>query len=443
MYHYFPMPALIRLRKIGLMERFHVTRNFLGLDSCVVSSAQYTTQDSAPLTKEILFPALRTLIETHAPLGLQVEGDEATANVYWVRLPNVDLSRIVELSGKEDLKETFEARLARPVETQTDLPLWRIEVLADNRVVFAVHHALADGMSTLAFHLHLFRALQQGSSGNTAPSVAVPTTNVFHPPLEGIISVRPSLPFIFAELYNLVAPLAWRKARSAWTGNPTPTTPDLTTRVRMLTLSAPDVAALSDMWRTHGATLTSVVYMLTVTVLARMLAADPAHYKRVAAIVAVSMHGVAGLADDEICDFPSVQDTMPFLTPVFSWPAAARVAHDLRAQKRKGREMIGMLRFLFGRYVPYFRDQFGKKRTAGFVISNLGRVQVPAVEGKWKLGATAFAQCDVVVGAAFSINITGDPTGAVNIVFAWGERSIEPSFAEAFAKSFEEAFKEL
>ncbi|KAF8190219.1 hypothetical protein K438DRAFT_1971095 [Mycena galopus ATCC 62051] len=38
--------------------------------------------DLLVLTKETLFPALRTLIETHAALGLKLEGDEATRDVY-------------------------------------------------------------------------------------------------------------------------------------------------------------------------------------------------------------------------------------------------------------------------------------------------------------------------------------------------------------------------
>jgi hypothetical protein len=114
---------------------------------------------------DILFPALRTLVETHASLGLRL--DEAAGNVYLVRLPVVDLSRVVEFSAKDDLQEAYESQLARGFETQTDLPLWRVEVLADNTVIFAVHHAVCDGMSLIVFPPSLLRALQKSGGRDT------------------------------------------------------------------------------------------------------------------------------------------------------------------------------------------------------------------------------------------------------------------------------------
>ncbi|KAJ7448271.1 hypothetical protein B0H11DRAFT_1929206 [Mycena galericulata] len=437
------MPAFTRLRRIGLMERYHVTRTYLGLDSCIVGAARYTTQDGATINHENLFPALRTLIETQAPLGLRLAGNEATANVFWVRLPTVDLSRIVEFSGKRDLQEALEAQLARPFETQTNLPLWRVEVLADNTVIFAVHHAMGDGMSLAALHLNLFKALQYGT-GNTHPSVTVPTTTVFLPTIEAATRVRPSLRRIAHDLYNLLAPTAWTKANSAWTGKRTPTIPPkLTTHVRLLLFAEPDVKAFIGQCRAHNATLTSTVYALTLCILSRMLANDPEGYKRISALTAISLRGVAGVGNDAICDYVSVEHTWPALNVDFSWNEAARFAAKLKGLKRKGTEAVGMLRFLLGNYVPYMRAQLGTKREAGFVLSNLGRFEAPHIEGRWTIGNTVFAQCEAVVGSAFHISIIGDPTGGLNIAFSWGQTSIDTPFVEAFIRSFEEAFLKL
>ncbi|KAJ6564492.1 alcohol acetyltransferase [Mycena capillaripes] len=423
------------------MECFHTTRHFLGLDSCVVACAQYTTQDGLALTKELLFPALRTLIETHASLGLRLEGDEATANVFLVRLPKVDLSRIVEFSGKRDLQAAFEGQLSRNFETQTDLPLWRVEVLAENIVVFAVHHAIGDGMSSLAFHLNLFKALQNGRGGDTSPVVPVPTTNVLLPPVDRATSVRPSIGTICSELWTLMAPVAWTKARSAWTGPPSPLTPDLTTCVRIVTLPAPDVAAFCAVGRIHHATLTSTIFVLALSSLSRLISGDPARYTRIAGGIAISLRDAAGVPDDAICDYPTVFHALPRVAPDFSWSKAAHFAAVLKEQKRKGREIIGMLRFLFGDYVSYMKSHLGKKREVGFGVSNLGRVQISAVEGKWTMGRTIFAHGDVVTAAAFNIDITGDPTGALNIAFTWGEKSIETAFVQTFIASFLDGFQ--
>ncbi|KAJ7677739.1 hypothetical protein DFH06DRAFT_1421801 [Mycena polygramma] len=438
------MASVTRLRRIGLIECFHTTRHFLGLDGSVVACAQYTTQDGMSLTKETLFPALRLLIETHAPLGLRLDGDEATTNVFYARLPSVDLSRIVEFSGKQDLQAAFAGQLARGFATQTDLPLWRIEVLADNIVIFAVHHAIGDGMSTTAFHLNLFKALQKGEGGDASAVVVVPTTNVFLPPVDHATSVSPSLGTILDTVYSLVTPVAWTKARTAWTGPPCPRTPDLTTCVRILTIHAAEVTAFCAAARAHGATLTSTAYALSVAILSRMLADDPARYKRIAGGVAISLHEVGGVPPDALCDYPSVWHTLSRATPVLEWPEAARLAGVLHEQKRKGREIIGMLRILCGRYVPYMKSHLGAKRELGFCISNLGRVQPPPSEGRWSIGRTIFAQCDVVTAAAFIINMTGDPTGALNIAVTWGEKSgVETAFVEGFIASFVEDFRSV
>ncbi|KAJ7779075.1 alcohol acetyltransferase [Mycena metata] len=437
------MTALKRLRKIGLMECYHSTRHYLGLDSCVVSAAQYTTQDGLALTKEILFPALRTVIETHSALGLQLDGDEATTNVYLVRLPSIDLSQMVKFSDKENVQEAFEAQLVRRFETQSDLPLWRVEVLADNTVIFALHHTIGDGMSSMVFHLSLFKALQNARSGDSTSIVAVPTDTVPVPPIDSTTSLRPSLSTIASSIYKEFVPVAWTKAHLTWTGPASPSTPDLKTRIRLMTFSAADVVAFCAAARAHDATLTSTMYVVAITVLSRMLANDPAGYTHIAGGVAISLRGVAGIPEDAFCDYPSLWPGSPRVSSDFSWPEAARVAGTLRAQKREGREIIGMLRFLCGQFVPFMKAHLGAKRGVGFCVSNLGRVQTPELEGRWTIGRTMFAQCDVVVAAAFNINVCGDPTGGLNITFSWGETCIDAGFVEGFIADFQKEFQQV
>ncbi|KAJ7303521.1 alcohol acetyltransferase-domain-containing protein [Mycena albidolilacea] len=438
-------PPVIRLRKTGLMEQYHITRHFLGMDSCIVASAQYVAQDGAALNREILFPALRTLIETHAALGLRLDGDEATEDVYLARLSMVDLSRVVEFSAKDNLQEAYESQLARGFATQTDLPLWRVQLLADNTIVFAVHHGVCDGMSLMVFLLGLLQALQNSESGDTDTShlVQIPTSNVLFPPVEQATNVRPSLRTICSKLFDSVAPASWTKMHSAWTGLASPLTPNVTTHVRILPLPAPDIVALCAAARTQGATLTSTFYVLAVSALSQLIAQDPARYTRIGSAVAISLHGVAGIPDDVMCDYPGVFYAHPRVAPDFNWAEAGRVARVLQGQKRKGREIVGMLGFIQGKYAPYMKRQLGTKRETGFCISNVGRVQPPSVGGKWTIGRTIFGQCDVVTGAALSINMTGDPTGALNVAFTWGETSLETSFVEAFITSLQKGFGEV
>ncbi|KAJ6620566.1 hypothetical protein B0H10DRAFT_2215842 [Mycena sp. CBHHK59/15] len=364
-----------------------------------------TTQpDRSILTKDVLFPALRKAIETHPALGVRME-EESTSKAFFVKLGSIELSHVVEFSDTDDLQAAFEGQLARPFDTDADLPLWRVEVLADNTVIVAMHHAIGDGLSTVVFHTSLFQGLQTIDSSNGSSSVLIPDTVELLPPIEAVTSLRPSLP------------------KSAWTGRPVPETASLRTHVRLMKFTAPDVAAFTDTCRAHRATLSSALYILTVSVLSHMIANDPARYKTISANVTLSLRGAAGARADVICDYASVHHTYPRADPTFTWAAAARYAAELRTQKTKAREVVGMLRFLFGHYVLYMKRQLGRKRAAAFVISNLGRFDAPAGEGKWRIENTVFAQCDVVLGAALKLNVVGDPTGAVNIALTWGNRA--------------------
>ncbi|KAJ7176887.1 alcohol acetyltransferase-domain-containing protein [Mycena filopes] len=450
------MPPLKRLRKLGLMECYHSTRHYLGLDSCVVSAAQYTTQDGVLLTPEILFPALRRLIETHSALGLRLDGNEATANVYLVRLASIDLSRIVEFCvEKKSVEDAFEAQLVRRFETQTDLPLWRVEVLPDNTLVFAAHHTVADGMSHAVFLLSLFSALQMQNPNSvnsdieksSSPIVPVPPSLPLIPSVDQSTTLRPSLPTIAKVVWSLLAPVSWTHARRAWTGPPSPSAPTLATRIRLLTLPPADVDALCATARAHDATLTSTLYVAALAVFSRMLLAKDEGYTRLGAGAALSLRSVAGIPEDTICDYPSVYYGLPRLLPAFSWPAAAGMKHTLRVQKGgKGREIIGMMRILCGQFVPFMNAHLGAKRDLGFCVSNLGRVQVPAGvegEGKWSIGKTMFAQCDVAIAAALNINVCGDPDGGLNVTFSWGKDCVDAGMVERFIAGFGEELRRI
>ncbi|KAJ7656340.1 alcohol acetyltransferase, partial [Mycena polygramma] len=436
------MPSDSHIRFIGLLERFHTTRNFLGLDSCVVAAARYSTQDLRPLTEDVIFPALREVIKAHPPLCVKLK-NEFSSNPSFTRLHTIDLSRVVEFGGAESLQATLETQLARGFNTDADLPLWRIQVLADNTVIFAVHHVIGDGLSTIAFHTSLLRALRNLTVADASSFVRISDTLFLSPPIEAVTTMWPSLSTMFNELYKLFAPRYWTRAQSAWSGNPVPKAGSLRTNVRLLSIPAQDLTVFCAKCRTHCATLTSAFYILTVTIISRMLAGHSRH-QTISSAVAISLRGVTGIPDCAICDCVSAHFTYPLTNPKFSWTAAARYAATLRKQKTKARENIGMLRFLFGHYVPYMRSHVGTKRASGFALSNLGCFDAPVVEeGSWNIVNTVFAQCDVVIGAAFKLNVVRDPAGALSIALTYGEHSIDSSFVESFMSQFRDAFYDL
>ncbi|KAJ6558811.1 alcohol acetyltransferase [Mycena vulgaris] len=440
------MTTLQLVRPLSFLEKYYTVRHLLGMDAYVVTSARYTTPENTPLTKEHLFPALRILVETHATLGVRLEGKEDTPDLAFVRLPSVNLSQVVVFSGKSDLQEALERHLSQGLKnTQGDLPLWRLEVLADNIVILAAHHSILDGLSHSAFHQSLLQELRESSPRPYVSSVVVPELLLL-PPLEVVADVRPTLFNIVGAFYELLAPKSWQNAYSAWTGRPVPTVIALQTHIRLLSFAPADAARFTDTCRVHNATVTSTLYVLAVCALARLLADEPEQqYKTVSVLVPLSLRPIVGVPSDVFGNYISSHHAFPPLDPVFSWAAAARFAVELQAQKNAGARPLGMLRYVEKHYARFFKGTLGKKRRFGLALSNLGRVQTPSpsVESKWSMGEMFFSPCDTLTGAALGINVVGDPTGRLNISFKWGAESLDTAFVEAFISMFRDSVHSL
>ncbi|KAJ7195858.1 alcohol acetyltransferase [Mycena rebaudengoi] len=383
---------------------------------------------------------LQQVIHKLAPLGVKLEGTgKSTSKTVFSRLRSIDLTRVVEFSDEKDIQTELESQLVRGFDVESDLPLWRIAVLGDNTVIFAFHHAIGDGLSGLAFHASLFQALQHPQTGSDSFTVQTPDIPLL-PPLESVTNVRPSAHRIIGDLWKLLlAPAS--AAKFVWTGNDVPkTVGPLRPNIRLISFAPREAAAFLAACRTHRATISSALHYLAVATLSRMV---PTHYKAISAVVAVSVRGAANIPDSEMGDYASMHATTPPIDPTFSWDAAAQYAAELQTQKSSARGIIGMIAFLFGNYTAYMKKYLGTKRQAGLYLSNLGRFNVPAAEGKWRMDSTYFVHCDAVSGAAIKINVVGDPGGALNISVGWGDVSIEAEFVEKFMSQFQESFRSL
>ncbi|KAJ7665669.1 alcohol acetyltransferase [Mycena rosella] len=415
------------------------------MDACVATSARYSTQDNTVLTSDLLFPALRTLIEAHAMLGVRFDGRDDRLDVAYLRLETVDLSRVVHFSGDRDLQDALEKQLSRGFEdTQGDMPLWRLEVLADNTIILALHHAIGDGLSSAVFHRSLLRALQEINPPTSSPSVHVPELPL-PPPVEQITDIRPSLFTTLGVIYPNLLPASWTSAYSAWTGNPIPTVVALQTHVRLLRFEAADAKRFSDICRSHKASISSALYELAVCALSRLLSNEPeaGKYKSISMSVPISLRPLAGTQYDGVLgNYVSTALSFPLLHADFSWNLAARTAAELQVQKLKSREMLGLVSWVAPRFAAWMTGHLGKKRAYTLSLSNLGRVQGPALDGKWALGEMFFCQCDSVAGPAMCMNIVGDPEGGLNISVTTGE-GVDSAFLEALVIVFRESFHNL
>ncbi|KAJ7227487.1 alcohol acetyltransferase [Mycena pura] len=435
------MTSPTKLRAAGLLERYHITRHFLHLDSSVVVSARYTCTDGSLLTKEILFPALRKVIEKHPVLAVKLQ--EEDVNPSFVRLAKIELPLVTQFSDDDDLELAIKRHLSKRFDTHAELPLWRVEILKDGTVIFAFHHGICDGLSGVTFHSSLLTALQDVITVEISVLVEVPDTLSLLPPIEVATSLRPSLRKIITEIFSLLAPASWTRGYSAWTANPVSKNIQLDPRVKLFTFTNTEMTAFSAACRSHGATITSAFYCLAVATISRLIPPASQQYKTLSAFVPVNLRGVAGVAADTMCDYVSAHHTYPPLNPTFEWPTAARYASELQRQKHAAREEIGMLSFLFGNYAGFLRGQLGRKRVGTFEISNAGRVCMPTIDGSWHIENMAFAQCNVILGSALTLSVIGDPTGATTVALTSGEDAIDGMLVESFVTDFKDAFRAL
>ncbi|KAJ7738888.1 hypothetical protein B0H14DRAFT_3515930 [Mycena olivaceomarginata] len=386
------------LRPAGLIESWHITRHFLGLDSCVLVSARYIRPDGPILSKEHLFAALHKVIEQHPILSVMVQNEESKPS--FIRLDKIELPLVVQFSDNNDLEAAIQRQLATRFDTAAELPLWRVEVLNDSTVILAYHHGIGDGLSGVAFHRSLLAALQD--VGDASGSLVVQVSES----LSGVLPLTPRL--LEAQLLRMEC-------------KPSSKTPEFTPHVKLITFSGEEMAAFAKICRSHNATVTSAFYVLAAAILSRLVPPHSPQYKTLTAVIAISLRGVAGASADAFCDYVSGHMSTPPINPAFQWPAAARYAAELQRQKTAVRQEIGMIYLIASNIAGFMKGMLGGKRRATFEISNTGRV--PAVEGAgpWRVERMVFAQSDLVVGAALKINVTGDPTGAVTVALTWGE----------------------
>ncbi|OBZ73841.1 Uncharacterized protein C18B11.03c [Grifola frondosa] len=356
------------VRCAGLLERYHITRHYLGLDSCVIVSAKYNSATDIVLHRAILFAALGKVVQRHPALAVRLCDEEIGAPAF-VRLETIDLSQVVEFSELDSshLEEVIPTEFLRRLDTATALPLWRLTVLEDNTVVFAYHHGIGDGQSGLAFHRALLSALDEVDTSAEVLPILHTQSDGFNlsPPLEECTKLSISLLKILHEIAHLLLPDSWSADFFAWSGNPVVIGPTLRTTVRIVEYTPEETA-----------------------------------------------YGPGPRMDS------------------FSWDTAAKLSATLQKHFVKSKE------------------ELGKKRAAGFELSNIGRFPtLQATSGehgalKWSIGEMYFCQCDAVCGAALKITWLGHHEEA-GVSLSWGEGAVDESLAESFFVEFKKTVEAL
>ncbi len=290
------------------------------MDSCIVCAAEYrNSNQDVVLTRDILYPALCQVIQTHAALGVRVVFKPQSVNdCSFVKLDNVDLDKHVRFSFGGDLEHIMQAELSTEFDTGAKGPLWRVLVLDANNVLSSFHHGIGDGLSGLAFHTTLLRALQSASADSGAPEsvVAIPNSELT-PSIESLVDVSPPLAKVLEVILNLFIPTSWTPTGSAWTGAPIGRSPTPAVNSKILQFSATELARFHSACRSNNATVTSALYVVAVAAISEAIGETT--YRTLSGVVPISLRGLSGTPPEAFSSEASLYTSYPHIGSTFFW----------------------------------------------------------------------------------------------------------------------------
>ncbi|KAF9429557.1 hypothetical protein BGZ94_010328 [Podila epigama] len=227
------------IRPVGILERYSVTRSNVNVYNNIVvgvrvhSSLPNSTPAKTTTTTEEWVRWLRNplvkLLNRHALLEAVV-GDHLSAHPVFLRLPSIDLGRLVHLRAIES-PDDISTILEEEHNTTFDLsnkedPLWRLVVApitghdSDHSfyILFTLHHVIADGRSAMALTELFIQELntsfstpgttvtgaeaEAGVAAASASSLVVPITSTapIQDEIEACVDCNPSFRTLIAEV---------------------------------------------------------------------------------------------------------------------------------------------------------------------------------------------------------------------------------------------------
>lgn len=466
------------IRLLGRLETFSTARHHLNFYKNVSCAATYTKPSSTIPIETLIFRALSVVIGRYSMLSaIPLNEDKSYPNVYFARLPSIDLRTCVEFIerkgsvGDGERDEELDAVLQKQhnrnfLENVGTKPFWRLVVLygTEHPGIFTAawifHHALADGTSGLVFHRTLRSALQSVSTAEHAsdpldPLIESPNTHLL-PPLEELHPLPISPLFLIKALLGSLFP-KWFDPRppKLWTGGPISADPSfMTARFRSLIVSSATTKQLLELSRKNKTTMTGTLQCIIASAVLSNLDADK--FERVKVDGPISMRRFmkwdGGNLDDELVsgmtEYGYVHTRSTFMSTVssFSWDEARAVRTAIQRElgKKGNDSVVGLLR-----YVPdihkFFKEKVGKERINSFEMSNIGAYKDEQQEkdDTWRIGRVMFSQCPNVTGAAFATSVATGGDGCAAIAFTWYDGIVEGVFMERIVESVEKEVEAL
>ncbi|KAK9853453.1 uncharacterized protein MYU51_006575 [Penicillium brevicompactum] len=404
--------------------------------------------------KDYVYQACEAAIAEHPALSAIV-ADDHTQEPYFVRLPQVDLDRIVSIQDRKPGLLATEANgepapdldLQTLLATEHNTPFkapdafWRIRLLLDVEdecqftVVFVFHHAIGDGTSGKAFHQTFLRALDSIGDSEKTKSIIQSPSNPLLPNIERISSMSLSFLYLAKKLFQVK--VYSRRPPGLWSGSKI--LGPSQTRVRLVPFSKLLVSAVRDICRAQKTTITALLQ----TVVARALFANiPDSFTRLFCTGALSCRRwLPEITDDMIGVWvQGFEETYRRDSVSALWEEARRSRRTIESViKMKGKDSsTNLLQFVDDYQEELCLSKIGKDRETSFEVSNIGVIPPQMNSDKPAIHGMVFSQSASVMGNAVEFSAATGGDGCLVLSVTWQQNVVEPELIHEVVESIKQ-----
>lgn len=330
-------------------------------------------------------------------------------------------------------------------------------------VTFAIHHAVADGLSTVLLHSRLQESLNSRlSGGDLSPGEFDDVLQLRNditppPPLEELIDMRLSWPFFSKTLWNEFVPRSpfSGRPRLPYTGSVVRREPS-ETHMRTSTIPADSLKNVLAACKTHQTTLTALVHALITHVMTthhpcnsgtsfvaqtsislRPYMSKGSHADQlIGAYYTAHSHTVSATTVSAF--LAGAANIDEFSTDNLIWTLARDIKQSLhlRLSTLPHNDGVGLLPYVSD-FKEYWLKKVGKPRDTTWEISNLGSIPSSPItdessnDNKCKVVQALLTQSANVAGPAFSVNLASVREGCLAFSVCWQEGVVEVELMEA------------
>lgn len=417
--------------------------------------------------------ALAKTVQGHAGLcyGIAKGGDQEAS--FFERLPALPLNCEWHEHCSSDPQST-ERVLADLVSQAHDqqwvpgMPAWKVIGLASGPVInvtktlhisFVAHHAIADGLSGIAFHRSLLSNICQTAQEPLKPVTWPIAALEAHPSPVAIDSVIKLQPKLLENIDNSIP-----SSGPIWGGTPiSHSHSKCQTRLQVIDIPSAQLSRLLKFCKTRQITLTGLLHGLITQTLARSIPSAAAF----SSVTPYSIRSFTGCSADEIVNHISymTSTTPPSSLEAFRQPSTSLspdgtssqtdFANILPIAHRYSSEMAAEIaQFPSGsaledlaripNFLAFCKAQEGQERQYTYELSNLGAVDGSAAEQiGWKMEKVVFSQCGMVAGPAMGFSCVSVRGGPLVVGVSWQRGVVGEELMEEVVEGLEGALLKL